>query len=107
MLLLHSLRPKWIPYLNDEKSEHYIRLLQNIKKAVEELIQNGYEYFISGLVLGGDVLFVRIVTRAESTINIWRVRVAPALPYGQKLSRGWGLADNLLCTKIGSTHNNN
>ena len=54
-------RPNKLPWGYNEKGIRFFLFKNRLRKAIKESIKNGYNYFISGMALGSDMLCAEIV----------------------------------------------
>ena len=54
-------RPNKLPWGYNEKGIRFFLFKSRLRKTIKESIKNGYNYFISGMALGFDMLFAEIV----------------------------------------------
>ncbi|MDO4542740.1 MAG: SLOG family protein [Bacillota bacterium] len=83
-------RPEKLPYLKDSGSREYKRLKTALENAVDQAIEDGYTYFISGFARGIDLMAADIVlAKGKGEPAILLEAAIPCLDQ----AAGWGLRD--------------
>ena len=72
-------RPEGFPFSRIEGDHDYSAYMDTLSNCIENLIQNGYDHFITGMAAGADLDFARIVIRYKQKYP--HILLEAALPY--------------------------
>lgn len=75
-------RPKYLPWRHYEVGDTFIAFKARLKKAVENAIANGYNYFISGMAQGIDIIVAEIVLELKEKHA--HIMLECAIPYSKQ-----------------------
>lgn len=67
------------PFPREDTCEAYVQYLHTLDHLLDDLIQNGYVHFITGMAEGADLDFARAVIRKKK--NHSQIKLEAALPY--------------------------
>lgn len=71
-------RPNKLPWGYREKGIKFFLFKIKLKKIIKQAIKNGYEYFISGMALGSDVICAEIVLELKKKYS--NIKLECAIP---------------------------
>ena len=63
-------RPKCLPWIDDENSLIYKQYYIKLRQLVINSINEGYENFVCGGAIGGDLMFAKIIIELKKVYNI-------------------------------------
>ena len=72
-------RPNGFPFTRSQADRSYAEYMEMLSKTIEELIQNGYSHFITGMAEGADLDFALLVLRHKEIYP--HIVLEAALPY--------------------------
>ena len=72
-------RPDGFPFDRIETDPNYMEYMETLSQIIEELIQSGYNHFITGMAEGADLDFAHLVLQHRK--NHPHIRLEAALPY--------------------------
>jgi len=78
-------RPQKLPWGEDENDYRCIAVKNRIREEILGAIERGYDTFISGMALGGDIYFAEEVLNLKKTYDI---KLICAIPFPDQ-SKGW------------------
>lgn len=72
-------RPDGFPFTRNQDDQSYAKYMNTLSETIEELIQDGYSHFITGMAEGADMDFARLVLRHK--VHYPHILLEAALPY--------------------------
>ncbi len=78
-------RPGGFPFSRSEADQGYVVYMDTLSKTMENLIQNGYDHFISGMAEGADLDFARLVLQHKQKYP--HILLEAALPYPNRSAK--------------------
>lgn len=72
-------RPDGFPFIRNQNDPSYTRYMNTLSETIEELMQNGYSHFITGMAEGADMDFARLVLHHKA--HHPHIVLEAALPY--------------------------
>lgn len=78
-------RPQKLPFGADESHPQCLRLKEVLEAEIRSLIGKGYEFFISGMALGSDLIFSELVLDMKKEFP--HLRLIAAIPHEEQAVR--------------------
>ena len=72
-------RPEGFPFFRNKAEQNYIEYLNFLSRIIDDLIQSGYDHFITGMAEGADLDFARLVLQHKTIYP--HILLEAALPY--------------------------
>ena len=72
-------RPSKVLWLNEQSSDEYISLLETMGYKLQTYLNEGYDYFISGMAQGIDMIFAETVIQFKEHYDL-NIKLECALP---------------------------
>ena len=84
-------RPEKFPFALDEGNDSYLKLCNDIEKALLELLEQGYQTYLCGMARGFDLLCGKILLGVIDQDRTIDVKLVVVLPFKQQSFSGhWG-----------------